>query len=87
MCVSVLGTIGEWFVDFPLSLYVSPGEGLVVAASVHAGTGNLSGRSRPERKHCRPRSSSVRTPHLYTGVYCWKVTLFPVFSQPVVVAS
>lgn len=68
-----------------LSLCLSPGEGLVVVTSVHAGTGNLSGRSRPERKHCCPRSSSVRTSDLYTGVYCMESYNSSVFSQPVVV--
>lgn len=51
---------------------LSAGEGLAVVASVHAGAGHLSGWSWPERKHSRPRSSSVWTPDLYPGVWCVK---------------
>lgn len=49
---------------------LSAGEGPAVVASVHAGTGNLSGWSWPERKHSRPCGSSVWTPDLYSGVWC-----------------
>lgn len=50
-----------------VSLTVSPGEGLAVAPSVHAGAGHFPGRGRPERKHCRARGRPVRSPDLYTG--------------------
>lgn len=58
------------------SFYVSPGEGLVVATPVHAGTGNLSGWSWPERKHRGPCSSSVQPPDLYTGMHSMCVHSF-----------
>lgn len=63
-----------WQICLSFSLSVSPGEGPVVVASVHAGTGDLTGWSRPQWKHCCPHSSTIRTPDLYTGMCCRKVT-------------